>query len=345
MATAGTINFSAFKGDTQETRLAKLAEATSKGQVVKCGWIPRDELTSAQKKIHDTQQEELPRFTLRGRFAADQRRYALWKAGIAVTGKFLLYNWQQTGSCVGAGGGNMTKTGMCVEIALKGELEQYKELWWPYTYGRSRFHSGIGGTGEGSTGSGYAKAATEDGFFEIDAPGLPDMPDFKVQDGWLVQPGSVEMQWSNGAKIGEQYLKVGRTHLFKTAAKMRSADDCYEAIANGYCLTQASDFGFRNMVPRVYGTKFPVRIASWDGKWSHQTFIDEVWDHPEVNDILFHWGNNWGPTAHGTPTGDEPPGGVYIRKATMDQICRTGEVYAFSMFDGFPARELNFSAF
>jgi hypothetical protein len=337
---ADALNFSAFN---PTERPAQIAEATAAGKVIRCGWIPPHERTAAQNRVDAAIQATMPRFSLRGRFTAAERRYPLWKAGKQLLGKFLPYNWQQTGSCVGAGGGNMAKTAMAVEIVLKGENEEYKELWWPFTYGRSRFRGGLKGKGEGSFGSAWAEAAIKDGTFEIDPAGLPDLPDFKIDDNWIIQPAGIEMDWSDGGKIGEQWLTVGRTHLFKTAARMKSKEECFEAIANGYPLTQASSFGFRN--PKIKGAKFPIRVAEWNGTWHHQTWIDETWDHEELSGVYFRWGNNWGPDAHGAPTGDEPPGGIYIHESLMDRLCREGEVYAFSGYNGFPARELNFSAF
>lgn len=332
-----TLNFSAFHEP------GEIRDATASGKIIECGWVPPHLRTPAQNKIDTEVQASLPRFGIRGRFSASERRYPLWKAGVTLLGRFLRYNWQQTGSCVGAGGDNALKTLLSVEIMLKGENETYKDVWWPYAYGRSRFHGGLRGRGEGSFGSAWAKAVLQDGFFEMDPEGLPDLPDFQVRDNWLVQPAKVELDWSDGAKISEQWLKAGRVHLIKSMARMRSKDDCFEAIANGYPLTQASSFGFSGA--KVKGSKFPIRVAEWNGTWHHQTYVDDVWDHPELNGVYYRWGNNWGPDAHGDPTGDEPPGGVYIHENTMDRLCKEGEVYAMSGADGFPARELNFSAF
>ena len=149
----------------------------------KFGWIPFEDRTPEQTAEHNRIVGAMPRFHIRGRFKADQRRYPLWFAGKKLLGKFLPYNWQQTGSCVGAGGGNMAKTGIAVEIYIKGDLEEYKELWWPFTYGCSR---GNTSEGEGSSGSSWAECATKDGFFEADLDGLPK---FQERQGWLVLSG------------------------------------------------------------------------------------------------------------------------------------------------------------
>ncbi len=291
-----------------------------------------EDLSDDMAQRHATQVAAMPTFGIQGSWQLDQRRYALWRAPISVTGSHLKYIWQVTGSCVGAGGCNMLRTGMCVEI-LAGDNEEFKEVWWPYTYGKSRYRSGMTRPGEGSTGAAWAEAICEDGFFAADEPGLPT---FREVDGWLKLDKQTEIQWSDGDDIAAKWNDIARHHLYKTASRMKSKDDCIAALANGYCITQASMFGFRSS--KVVGTP-PVRIAPWDGSWSHQTYVDEFWDHPTEGEI-FRWGNNWGPTIHGSPTGDEPSGGVYIRARTMDEICRTGEVYAFAGLQGFQARKL-----
>lgn len=337
---ADTIDFSAF---APKARIEKVAEATARGEIVRCGWVPPDERTSEQKTLHTEIVANMPKFSIRGRFTAAERRYPLWQAGKLLLGKFLPYNFQQTGSCVGAGGDNAHKTLSAVEIKLGNQLEEFKVVWWPYTYGLSRMYSGMRGRGEGSTGSGWAKAITTDGCFEHDPAGEPDLPDFKDVNGWQVIPASVETTWSAGEAIPKNWRALGLQHKVRTAAPMSNADQCAEALMNGYPLTQASNFGFSPMAPKPQGDP-PVRIATWNGSWSHQTYLDEVWDHPTLG-LIFRWGNNWGANAHGSPTGEEPPGGAYIKKATLDQICKSGEVFALSAYDGYPARELNFSAF
>ncbi len=237
-------------------------------------------------------------------------------------------------NCVGAGGGNMTKTQQCVEI-LMGDPEEYKEVFWPFAYGRSRLRSGSRSPGEGSSGSAWAEAALKDGMFGIHE--ATDLPATRMVEGWIQYTERQELSWSDGdAPQSMDKLELAKKHLFGAAARMRSKDDCIAALANGYCITQASNFGFRTS--KVRGTP-PIRIAPWDGSWSHQTGSDEFWDHPTEGEV-FRWFNNWGPGAHGPPTGDEPPGGVYIMAATMDSICRKGEVYAFSGLKGFEARTL-----
>lgn len=332
------VDFAAFPN---ANRIGRIAEATAEGKTIACGWVPPDKRTKDQADAAAEAIAAMPAFHIRGRFTLAERRYPLWKARVSVLGGHKGYIWQSVGSCVGAGGDNMLGTLVCLEILL-GQPEEYKHRWWPYTWGRSRYHAGITGRGDGSTGAGWAQAIKEDGIFEHDPAGMADLPDFKEKGMWLQLPGSVELDWSAGEKIKPEWVELGRKHLVKTVSMMRSADDCVEALANGYPITQASNFGFSPMVPRPQGDP-PVRLVTWNGSWSHQTYIDEVWDHPTLG-MIFRWGNNWG-LAHGPALADEPESSVYITAKTLDQICRNGEVIAFSAFDGFPARELSFAAF
>jgi hypothetical protein len=343
MSALAEIDFTAFP---QKSRWERVAEEAAKGTAINFGLVHEGKRTEEQNEAKQAIVKKLPRFAIRGRFTLAARRYALWKyVRQLLGGKDPTYNYQQTGACVGAGWGNMAIISQGVEIVLKGDAEDYKWLWWPYTYGKGRQRGGMSGQGEGSFGAAQAEAATKDGSFELDPAGEPDLPDPKITDNWAVLPASVEMQWSDGGRIAQNWSKLGVKHLFKTAAQLRSADDVIDAMANGYAVTQASSFGFSPMVPPTEGKgENAVRLVrKWNATWNHQTYIPEFWDHPDLGPI-FGWGNNWGATAH-NPNG-ETPGGypnmmVYITYELMDRICksRDGEVFAFSAYDGFPARE------
>lgn len=300
------------------------------------GWIPPSDRTLEQAAAHESIVAAMPRFGIRGKWQMNERRYSLWAAAKKLSGKHLEYIWQQTGSCVGAGGCNMLMTLMTVEIAVGNEPEQFLRPWWLYTYGQSRLRAGMRGEGDGSLGSSWAEAITKDGIFEIDPQGH-DLPDFQVKDGWLVQPAGTERKWSAGERHESWCKDLGKKHLVKTAAPIRSSDEAVAALANGYPLTSASMFGWSPMVPSPQGNP-PVRVATYSDSWAHQMYFDEAWDHPSLG-LLFRQGNNWG-NVHGEPTGEEPAGGVYITAKTFDSIARErgSEIYAFSAFDGFPGR-------
>ncbi len=346
MAATKHVNFDAFKSDIE--RLKAIAAAGPDIEV-RCGWLHEGLRTREQNDYHQAVESAMPRFAIRGRFRTNERQYSLWKAGRAVLGnKGIPYIWQKTGSCVGAGGGSSIMTLQCVEIAIKRQAEEFRWPWWLYTYGCSRQRGGLRGRGEGSFGGAFAKAATLDGMFELDPEGLPDLPNPTVTGGYAALDRETELKWSDGARIAQQWRAEGRQHLVRTVSRMRDVNDCIDALANGYPLTIASMLGWSPMVPRPVGNPAVRLVRQWSAQWAHQMFIDEFWDHPSLGPI-FRCGNNWGPGAHGAPTGDEPAGGVYLTDDLLGRVLRTrdAEVYAFSAYDGFPAREseLNFSAF
>lgn len=303
------------------------------------GWTPPADRTKQQRDLHEDILAAMPAFQIPG-YREEKGRHALWQFGRQVNGgKHLPYNWQLTGSCVGAGAGNMLKTLICVEV-VNGEPEEFLHVWWPYHYGQGRRHAGMSGRGEGSFGSAQAKALVQDGVFAITEATEQKLPDFRDVDGWQQLTRSVELEWSDGrAKNVDPWKTLGLRHPVKTAAPIRTTDELKAALQNGYPCTIAGTFGTKTIRPQ--GTP-AVNVAEWDDTWPHQQWIDEAWDHPTLGTI-YRWGNNWGPKAHPSPTQDEPFGGFYLVEKTMAKVLssRGAECYAFSAFLGFPSRNLD----
>lgn len=306
------------------------------------GYIPPAARTLEMHEAHAramSAAECLPQFALEGHYSTESGRFGLWKCLQTVLGhadaKRLPWNWQVTGSCVGAGGDNCRKVTMAVEI-VAGELEEFKHVWWPYTYGRSRFRAGMRTPGEGSFGSAWAEAATKDGCFSTDE--VRGLPAFQTKDDWLQLSRGTELEWSDGdSNLVMQHNAVAALHVFGKYAPIANADEGKAAIVNGYSMTCASMFGTRG--PKLRGEP-AVMVAEWDDQWPHQMSLNEVWDHPTLG-MLFRIQNNWGPTAHPEPTQGEPRGGFYITAKTFDKICREKEVIAFSGLAGFKARKVD----
>jgi hypothetical protein len=235
-------------------------------------------------------------------------------------------------NCVGAGGGNVAASLSFVEVIRLGDPEQVILPFYPFTYGRSRFHSGSRGRGEGSSGSGWAQAAIEDGI--LDNLSHEQLPKPKNSDG-LIWGADVEMAWSDGAgSLCTGVLELGRKHLIRTASRMRSADDCKAAISNLFPITCASMYGFKPEIRNgvLFGVKGP--------RWAHQMALLAVWEHPELGDI-FWLQNQWGDVHGRCPTG-MPFGGVWIPRVDVDWMCRD-EVFAFSQYNGYPAPDFDVS--
>lgn len=296
------------------------------------GWIPPQDRTPEMNQADAEALAAMPMFDIVGSYSAGE--YAkLFEAYQKISGKESPgFIHQSTGSCVGAGGCNMTLTLQSVEI-LSGDAEEHKIPWWLFTYGEAREIAGMRGQGDGCFGSAWAKSATQKGFFAADAD--DSLPKFQNRSGWYYLPQNTEYKWSDGYSIAPKWNELGKDHLIKTAAKINNSQQAAQALQNGYPLTCASMFGTRG--PRVQGNP-QVSLAEWDGQWAHQMSVHAWWDHPTLGEI-FWIQNSWGPNAHPKCPSGAPAGGFWIKASTMDRICRD-EVFAFSAFDGFPARDL-----
>ncbi len=300
------------------------------------GYIFPSERTKEQEEFDDLVKSSMPKFSLPFK---DDGRYRLWDLAEKGSGGKLKWNWQVSGSCVGAGGGNACKVLMGVEIAL-GDPEEYKELWWPWTYGQSRRLAGLGGPGEGSFGSAYYKAAKECGFFAA-AESPEPLPQFREIGDWVQLGKGDELRWSDGSAFNrEPWVSLGRKNLVKGGAVVKSVADALGFVQSGYPLTIASMYGTRTITRQ--GGSEPVNVARRDDTWAHQMSINEVWKHPSLG-WLFRFQNQWGPDAHPDPVSGDPAGGFYVTEREFDQLLRERdtECFALSAFDGFPAREIN----
>jgi hypothetical protein len=244
---------------------------------------------------------------------------------------------QITGSCVGAGGGNVLFSLIGVEVIRLNDPEEIAIPFWLFTYGKSREELGERSEGEGSLGSTFALAARKWGVLDQRADGLPQP---EKQDGF-VWGESVEMKWSNGLAIDQKWIPEGAKNLVKSTAEIKSSAQARDAIRNYYPVTFANNNFCEPNNARVQGSSAPVLVGDLDARGGHQTSLQAVWDHPELG-VLFWYQNQWGNAYKGDPaTGRKD--GCWIKAATVDKAIRSldAEVYAFSQFDGFPAQSFD----
>lgn len=298
------------------------------------GWIPPEVRTKAETMAHAQALAEMTVWTLTGDDWGIEKAF-LWEISKRANGnKHLPTLYQKTGSCVGNGGWCAYMHLSAFEIVRLGQNETLKVLFMPYTYGRGRLAAGIRGRGDGSTGSGQAKAVREDGVIPNELTGLPQPTD----DGGLTWGSKVEMDWSDGARIKDEWIQQGRKHLVKATAQVRSPDDVKAAICNGYPVTIASNWGGQ-MSPSVQdGVLLNRRVTSWN----HQMCIIGWWKHPTHGEI-FYIQNSWGRDVHGTCPSGAPPGGFWVKAKDVEYIVDQDDSFAHSQFDGFPAQDIEWS--
>lgn len=311
------------------------------------GWVPFKDRSAETKAAHERILAGMHPFKVYGAPAGDAPKKVVltdaWKHPLTVKALGFAFPriHQLTGSCVGAGGYNAEFTLTAVEVIRLRQPEAIKLSFWPYTYGKSRQRAGMRGRGEGSIGSAYAEAARLDGYLDASLPGLPQM---RQADG-LVLTEDVEYEWSDGAAIDRKWADAAKPHVVRSTAPCNSADDVRAAIQNYYPVTIAYDYYLNAARVQGVGDQAVLLESDWN-YGGHQTSVQGWWDHPTQGE-LFLYQNNWPASSYPA----DPAGGAacsaWITRKRMDHICRTGEAYAFSQFDGFPAQQvdLNFSPF
>lgn len=299
------------------------------------GYLFEENRTDEQNQINDQLIGEMPNFQIVGSSNESVKKVAFWDITKKANGGNHLPNLRQvTGACVGFGGGGAVWDLLSIEIVKLGQNEGFSLPFFLLPYGRSRLYGGLRGRGEGSFGSSFAKAIKEDGIVENKLAGLPQ----PTNSNGLVWGRNTELDWSDGARISEEWLSKSRKHPVQTTARIRSADEARAAIQNYYPMTIASMWGGM-MQPPTQGSP-AVRLNRRVTQWAHQMRCNGWWEHPSLGEI-FYILNSWGENAHGSPASDEPSGGFWISREDMDWICRTGECFAFSQFQGFPGQNLD----
>jgi hypothetical protein len=317
------------------------------------GWIPPEDRTAEMRKADKRIMDAMPTVDEVFTGSSTSKRPRMWqvvgeaikkglvKSEFVLDGKWLKNISQIIGSCVGFGAGNMDFYASIVDAMIRNQREQITPSFVPYHYGRGRLHSGIRGAGSGSFGSGQAKALAVDGLLAWDHEGLTlPKPTFGNVIAWT---GQIETQWSDGAKIGAEFVKEGQKHLYPTAANVTSVEQAKTLLDSYYPMTIASSWGGLMKCPVTEG----VLLNRRSGTWNHQMWVIDYIEHPTLG-LLFWVGNNWR-DAHGRDPGGEwdggygaPPGGFYIKADDMAWIISKRETFAFGDKAGFVDRSRKF---
>lgn len=292
--------------------------------------------TAAQNEANQQIIAAMPKFAISGWEAADVDKACLWEPVVKKLGHHWTPMFQETGSCVCQGGQTAVAYTMAVEAWENGESEEVKYPVFAFVaYGRSRHYMGARSQGEGSFGSAMARAVKDDGIVD---PSFAGLPPWKELNGGLTIGKAKELEWSyipDAVDKFDPFQANAKLHPIKTVAQCKTANEVAAALRNGYGCTCASMWGGQ-MTCQVVSDP-PVLMNKRVTSWAHQMAIIGWWEHPKLGEI-FYVQNSWG-NPHGNDPAGGPPGGFWVSKADIDWICQD-EVFAFSSFDGFPARNI-----
>lgn len=297
------------------------------------GWIPYAVRTIEQQRLTNQWHESLPLFEDVISVVAPPDRVILHELEKKHTGGLLPRIHQLTGSCVGCGGARAYTHSMLGDAALRGDAEEVK-IPFPFaTYGVGREIMGARGRGEGSFGAAQAKAVEQFGMLPWDHAMVAKPT---IQTGWATWTKSVELDWSHPTAWPKSRSEVepeAQKHQIQTVVQIKDPEEAVNLLAQGYGVTQASNFGTN---PRVEGD---VLLGRWNTSWAHQMSIGGYWRHP-THGLIFVIDNQWGDVHGACPTLSQigVNGSFWMLASDLAKICRSDEVYGHSNTEGFPLR-------
>lgn len=263
----------------------------------------------------------------------------LWDYTRAINGgeHFPCYR-QAVGDCVAHGLVNVINYAQAADLAFSLFTDRvFRPAHRQWIYGTSRTDPAAGagklGRSDGSVGRWAVIAASTRGVLPEDAAGAPPYSGASAR-AWGVLPGPPH----EFDAVASQY-KIG------AYAQVRTWDDALNALANRYPFSIASNVGFEGG-SKVAGGKLWLRRG---GVWAHQMCVIGI-DDTAVSPFDGRRGaayvlNSWGDEAHPRPVGDEPPGGFWIDRSSLEAVLAAGDSWAVSGFDGFRARQFDLNVF
>ena len=306
------------------------------------GFVRRQDRNIDQQNAHAAAENSMPQFMVSGPPVTLNKGEkvilsGLWKDPDVVADLGFTFErfHQLTGSCVGASLGNALVTLMAVQRKLAVNPTKVVLPFWPFDYGRTRWNEGDRGQGEGAINSVACQTMKTEGVLDATEAGLPQ---FTNSDG-LILTENLEMQYSDGgAAINTKWLPVAKQYPLGTAAPVKSSQDFYQGIVNGY----PGYFGCDDFVSKghIVGSGSDAYVSgTFDGRGGHSTCILGVWEHP-TDGPLYLYQNNWPKSTYP----DDPAGGspcsVWLKESQVDRIFSQldGDAYVLSHLTWFPSQ-------
>lgn len=251
-------------------------------------------------------------------------RVWLWEVARKVTGSLLPpRNQGAVGSCVSFGTARAIEYSMVCEI-FSGEPEQFSELATEIIYGGSRVEIGGGRLStDGSVGAWAADWCRKYGVLAREKYADFDMTKYDEKRC---------RDWGKSG-IPQTLEDLAKLHPTRSTTQVRNWEEARRMLASGYGISVCSSQGF-SMVRDGNG------VAAPKGVWNHCLALA---GYDSINGQQFgRLDNSWGGEAHSGPVGPGAPGpeGFWASAIIIDKMLRQGDSWAFSCFDGFPARRL-----
>lgn len=248
----------------------------------------------------------------------------LWKAYEKVTGRaWRTHDQDGTGCCVGEGFSAAVEILTCVEIVTGNKRHEYEDISAAAVYALSREVGNFMNRGDGSTGAWAAKALMRDGCVSCEEAG---------DDNTTGQRhAQLARQWGRSG-LPASLKALAKKHTIGTASVVRSPEEVRAALVNGYPVAICSNVGFEPTRRDADGFCRP------GGNWPHCMVIAGY----RADKRGFLVINSWGPSnPSGPKTLGQPDGSFWISWDACARVVRSGESYAISAFEGYPARKLD----
>lgn len=255
--------------------------------------------------------------------AEEDRDAFLWQAWEKVNKRpWRAHDQNGTGCCVGEGFSGALEVLQAVEILINRERQEYKDISASVCYGLSREASGHKFRGDGSTGAGAAKALMEYGSVSCEDAG----------DDNFTNPQHAQTAKKFGTKVPNDLKVLAAKRKLKNASQVRTPEEVRSALVNGYPVAICSSVGFEPFKRDKNG------FCRSGGTWPHCMFIAGYRKDMKAFLVIQSWGESMPP---GPKTLDQPDCSFWISWQDCQRIVRSGESYALSAFDGFPARNVD----
>lgn len=258
---------------------------------------------------------------------ADDKDAFLWKYYEKIHGHpWKPHNQNGTGCCVGEGFSAGVEILAAVEIVVNNEPQEYKDVSASAVYALSREVGNYLVNNDGSTGADAAKALMQYGALSCEEAG----------DDNYTNPAHAQKAklWGKKGLPADLKAKAAK-HKIKSASLVRTPEEVRAALINGYPVPICSSVGFE---PRGGFKRDADGFCAMGGSWAHCMVIVGYRADKKAFLVLQSWGDNSPP---GPKSLDQPDGSFWITWEACQKIVRSGESYALSSFDGYPARNID----